>query len=250
MRMIDLMAHFNRKNSHAGFTLIEALVVVSLIALLLAMLMPSLRAMKEEGRAIVCLTNQHAIGQAFRMYGDANVDAYPYGVPKPIATVDHPHNVGWRPDSSRGGGVPPQQQFFDAGYLVDVKAWVCPTDQSPQTYNWWDYTEHPDFTQGSSYMFSEDALFGVAWKDRIRLTFSKVFQPANFAYMSDGWMCPNGWSWAKIDPWDLAHVNPWDVRIDWSHSSNVNILFGDQHAERRPQRDARLNLREHPMKDY
>lgn len=224
----------------------EMMVIVSLLVLLISMLLPSYRGAKERGRATVCLSQVHAIGQAHRMYGDDSKDAYPYGVPQPHTVVEHPQYKLWQ--DGGGGGLSPQQQFYNQKYIRDMDAWICPTDPSPEDYIWWHYDVTPDI-KASSYMFSEDALFGVAWKDRILLTFGMVFQPSKFVYMTDGYICPNGWSWDRVDP-HTPKAFPWDLRIDWTHLGTVNALFGDQHAEPQPQRDAGVKLREHPLEDY
>jgi prepilin-type N-terminal cleavage/methylation domain-containing protein/prepilin-type processing-associated H-X9-DG protein len=53
-----------------GFTLIEILVVVAIIALLLAILLPSLGRAKEVSRQVVCESNLHQFGIALQMYVD------------------------------------------------------------------------------------------------------------------------------------------------------------------------------------
>ncbi len=55
-----------------AFTLIEMLVVVAIIALLAAILLPSLASAREAGRASVCLANLRQIFTACRMYADAS----------------------------------------------------------------------------------------------------------------------------------------------------------------------------------
>ena len=51
-----------------GFTLIELLVVVAIIALLLSILLPSLRQARELARRAVCMANLHHIGLANSFY--------------------------------------------------------------------------------------------------------------------------------------------------------------------------------------
>lgn len=53
-----------------GFTLIELLVVIAIIALLVALLLPSLRGVRENARATVCLSNQRQIAAAWQAYAD------------------------------------------------------------------------------------------------------------------------------------------------------------------------------------
>ncbi len=51
-----------------GFTLVELLVVVSIIAMLTSILMPSLGRAKDAAKAVVCLNNQRVLGVALRYY--------------------------------------------------------------------------------------------------------------------------------------------------------------------------------------
>ncbi len=62
----------NRKSIGGGFTLIEVLVVVSIIGLLLSILIPSMRKARARSRAVSCGTNLRTLGQAWTIYAGDN----------------------------------------------------------------------------------------------------------------------------------------------------------------------------------
>jgi prepilin-type N-terminal cleavage/methylation domain-containing protein/prepilin-type processing-associated H-X9-DG protein len=55
-----------------GFTLIELLVVIAIIALLLSIIMPALKRVKEAGKQTVCLAHLHSLGISWLLYADEN----------------------------------------------------------------------------------------------------------------------------------------------------------------------------------
>ncbi|HOW71983.1 MAG TPA: prepilin-type N-terminal cleavage/methylation domain-containing protein [Phycisphaerae bacterium] len=79
-------------NRSRAFTLIEVLVVVAIIALLLAILMPSLSRVRQQSISATCLSSHHQIGVALTMYANRNRGYLP------------PQNtdlIEWVPDPTR-----------------------------------------------------------------------------------------------------------------------------------------------------
>jgi len=68
-----------------GFTLIELLVVVAIIALLIAILLPSLGKARELSNRSVCAANLRGTSQSMNVYAADNQDAYPIVAGKPTS---------------------------------------------------------------------------------------------------------------------------------------------------------------------
>ena len=60
-----------------GFTLIEVLVVVAIIALLISILLPSLATARREARKTICMANQRSIGHGYYFYTNAYLGYLP-----------------------------------------------------------------------------------------------------------------------------------------------------------------------------
>jgi len=98
-----------------GFTLVELLVVIGIIALLISILLPSLGAAREESKAINCLANIRSIGMAAVMYIN-DYKTYP----------------GYPPDRKEAL-YPYLQQGKNNADLEGRQVWHCPSNEKPDT---------------------------------------------------------------------------------------------------------------------
>lgn len=67
-----------RRGKRVGFTLIEVLVVVAIIALLVSILLPSLKMAREQARITVCKTRMQELHRGHVYYGADNKQVFPH----------------------------------------------------------------------------------------------------------------------------------------------------------------------------
>lgn len=110
-----------------GFTLVELLVVVSIIALLIAILLPSLKRAREQSKDVVCKSNMKQLGVANGYYSGDNQDRFLY-----IERKSGTSTPGTRPYLQY------QQLLRLVPYLKQFEVYICPKAKggSVNSFGW------------------------------------------------------------------------------------------------------------------
>jgi len=149
-----------------GFTLIELLVVIAIIALLLSILMPSLRLAKDHAKKIQCSANIRSMATAARMYAESH-DGFTPSASNLWQDSSNNIRAGWCGRTVDGRQPLPEDEQVEgrpglAGsglkngqlwpYIETADAWRCSADpikEQMRSYcmagQWWSrYTEDDD----------------------------------------------------------------------------------------------------------
>jgi prepilin-type N-terminal cleavage/methylation domain-containing protein/prepilin-type processing-associated H-X9-DG protein len=193
-----------------AFTLIELLVVISIIAILMAILMPALNRVREQGKRTICLNNTKQMALAWNLYCD-DFDG------KIVNANTHQGERGawvvWEPDMSTSDKIRNIEQGALFPYVPNIKLYKCPAGVKGEVCTY----SIPDYMNGHL------AIAG-ATPDPLKNR-NKIRNPAQqIVFLDEGLLTPSSFT--------IYHYQElWWDQITARHGDGTNFSFSDSHCE-------------------
>ncbi len=250
----------NKKSSPAGFTLVELLVVISIIALLMGILVSTLSRARALAQCVVCMANLRTLITAWSAYSVNNQERLVGGMPGvrgTTTTLDPRLSWSWYawveiPKNELGtytGGYPtPVMSFTDASmedelrgiksgllykYTGDIKPYNCASDPRNGSKEAW-----RSYTIAAGMNIDSPKTNSDSWVDQAT-NMSQITTPSQkYVFVEN--LDPRGWNWGYWDIYAPSGTGAvwWNVVAGW-HKTKSNWAFADGHAETRKWRDKR-----------
>jgi prepilin-type N-terminal cleavage/methylation domain-containing protein len=201
-----------------AFTLVELLVVIGVIAVLMAVLLPTLAKAQQAAQRTACLSNLRQIHQAFAFYALDNRDQVPLGyrAGTPIGAGNGVKQFNSMIYSATSKRYVLFGWLYAGGYMKTPRVFFCPSESNPQSMFNSDVNPWPPGPDGNPAI---QGWAGYACRPEVELP----DDPAAFADPKIVMPKLNEFRNKAI----FADLTALPARVDTRHRSGINVLFGN-----------------------
>ena len=199
-----------------GYTLIELLVCVAVIALLISIIMPALSGSKRKAQSLICQTNLRILAEVIERYAQTNEGWYPDTGPYPLGTTPLDINQHYTCLPHRIHKVKLSWDDPDRVY----RAWYCPVKGAMPEPNGLSAKGHGTYVYNSRDLARRTTHTGALVRGQHQ---SRRMRTSDIGMLRD------------LVALDRLAVDPRDPKrqawFDYAHDRGQNIVYLDGHVE-------------------